>query len=212
MGYPNFFRYLALFGVAATLFQGVGCSLLATRPTQELSDTAAALRAAKEVQADILSPDLYRQASETFQKARRAYRLKEFAPAEDLLKTARLLAERAEYESVISGATRSESSPDDPYQEMPEQKLNMPQTPRAKPAQAHSPTKQNTLPEPIPVESYDQRMAEQKAEQAKQDQANKDFQSQSKQFKAYPDPPQVLVPNYGAPATGTSTSTTTSTQ
>src|SRR4051794_8128144 len=57
------------------------CSVLATRPTQEMSDAAAALRAAREVQADTLAPELYRQASEWFFKAKKEYKFKNFALA-----------------------------------------------------------------------------------------------------------------------------------
>src|SRR4051812_24234163 len=62
------------------LFQwaNLGCSLLATRPLQEMSDTSAAIRAAKEVQADTLSPEFYRQSNEWFFKAKHEYKFKNF--------------------------------------------------------------------------------------------------------------------------------------
>ena len=210
MRYLNSNLKLLAVGLATILVVAPGCSLFATRPTQELSDTAAALRAAKEVQADILAPDLYRQASETFQKARRAYRLKDFAPAEEFLKKSRILAEHAEFAAVMGGATRAESNPDDPYQEIPDHSAGPTIQPKkaARPA-PQDPVPQN-LPAPIPVESYDQRMQEEKAAQAKQEQEAKDFQKQNPAFKGYPDPPQVVIPSYG-PTSSANTSTNTST-
>ncbi|MGK5089104.1 DUF4398 domain-containing protein, partial [Bdellovibrionota bacterium FG-2] len=94
-------------------FTGAGfltgsCSILTTRPVQEMSDTTAALRAAREVQADVLAPELYREASEWFFKARREYKFKNFNLAEEYAKNARELAEQAEFESLRAGANRTE--------------------------------------------------------------------------------------------------------
>ncbi len=94
--------------LAAVLVLG-GCSLFATRPVQEMSDTAAALRAAREVQADVLAPDLFRQSNEWFLKARHDYKLKNFKTAREFAEKARGLAEQAEFEALKSGALRSES-------------------------------------------------------------------------------------------------------
>lgn len=87
------------------LFQQ-GCSLTVTRPVQEMSDTAAALRAAKEVSADTLAPDLFRGASEAYIKGRNEYRMKNFVVAKDHLAKAKRLAEQAELEALVNGAKR----------------------------------------------------------------------------------------------------------
>ena len=83
-----------------------GCSLTATRPVQEMSDTTAAIRAAREVQAQTLAPELYRQSNEWFLRARREYRLKNFREAKEYADRARLFAEQAEFEAVRNGAAR----------------------------------------------------------------------------------------------------------
>lgn len=94
-GIVGIFRFSGvLFGVLA------GCSILATRPVQEMSDTWAAMRAAKEAQADTLAPELYRRAAEWFFRAKNEYKLKNFMLASEYAEKARLLAEQAEFESV----------------------------------------------------------------------------------------------------------------
>jgi hypothetical protein len=91
-----------------------GCTILATRPVQEMSDTAAALRAAKEVSADTLAPELYRQANEWFFKAKREYKFKNFDLAQTYSNKARLYAEDAEFEAIRNGGNRSDSPMSDP--------------------------------------------------------------------------------------------------
>lgn len=90
-----------------------GCSSIwATRPVQEMSDTAAAIRAAKEVQADALAADLFRQADEEWILARREYRQKNFMEAKEALDRARKLAEQAEFEALRAGGSRTDLPPD----------------------------------------------------------------------------------------------------
>ncbi|HTL12278.1 MAG TPA: hypothetical protein VL588_07310 [Bdellovibrionota bacterium] len=71
-----------------------------------MSDTTAAIRAAREVQAPTLAPELFRQSQEWFLKARQAYHLKEFKEATEYAEKARYFAEQAELEAVRSGASR----------------------------------------------------------------------------------------------------------
>jgi hypothetical protein len=92
---------IALLGVA-------GCSLFVTRPVQEMSDTNAAIKAAKEVQADVKSPELYRQANEWFLRAKAEYKLKNFDIALDDARKARHFAEEAEFEVIKNGGTRGD--------------------------------------------------------------------------------------------------------
>ena len=96
----------SLYALTAIAMIQAGCSLTVTRPIQEMSDTAAALRAAKEVSADTLAPDLFRGASEAYIKGRNEYRLKNFVVAKDLLAKAKRLAEQAEVEALVNGAKR----------------------------------------------------------------------------------------------------------
>ena len=81
-----------------------------------MADTSAALKAAREVQAETLAPELFRQAGEWFFKAKKEYRLKNFDLAALYADKARTFAEAAEFESVRSGAQRtSDPLAVDPY-------------------------------------------------------------------------------------------------
>jgi hypothetical protein len=95
----------------ASTFGLIGCALFYTRPVQEMSDTSAAIRSAREVQADSLAPDLFREANEWFTRARREYRFKNFKLAHDYANKARNLAEKAEFEALRKGAVRTEIAP-----------------------------------------------------------------------------------------------------
>ncbi len=99
------FSSLVLFALPLT-----SCTIFATRPVQEMSDTAAAIKAAHEVQADTQAPELYRQANEWMIRAKNEYRLKNFALARDYSAKARRFAEQAEFESLKLGAARSDVS------------------------------------------------------------------------------------------------------
>jgi hypothetical protein len=123
-----------------------GCALFYGRPTQSMSDTAAAIKAAREVQADSLSPDLYRESNEWFMKAKREYKFKNFKLAKDYAEKARDLAEKAEFESLRKGGVRSDLGP------APE------------PAPAASPYAYPTS-EGVPAEEWDQRQQQQAPQQ-----------------------------------------------
>lgn len=75
-----------------------------------------AIRAAKEVGADILAPELYRNSLEKGQQARKEYRFKNFMQAKELADQARAFAEKAEFESIRNGGKR-EAVPQDPLAE-----------------------------------------------------------------------------------------------
>lgn len=90
------------------------CTLFVVRPVQEMSDTVAALRAAKEVQADILAPEMFQQANEWFFKAKHEYKFKNFSLARDYTNKARHLAEEAEFAALRNGGMRSEGGVVDP--------------------------------------------------------------------------------------------------
>ena len=101
---------------ALSVFLFTGCSVVAVRPAQEMSNMEVALKAAKEVSADTLAPELYRSALEKSLIARKEYRLKNFLNARKLADESRMIAEKAEYESIRNGAKR-EVAPEDPLAE-----------------------------------------------------------------------------------------------
>lgn len=81
--------------------------MMTIRPVQDMSDTAAAIRAAREVQADTLAPELYRQANEWFFRAKHEYKFKNFDLARSYSDKARVFAEDAEFEAIRNGGNRS---------------------------------------------------------------------------------------------------------
>jgi hypothetical protein len=145
-----------------------GCALFATRPVQEMSNTSAAMRAAKEVQADTLAPELFRQANEWFFKARAQYKFKNFQEAHEYATKARVLAEQAEFEAIRNGGVRSDGASGggsaDATQGTSSEAITkeMPESVSAEPT-----------PVGTPVEVYDQRKAaEDKAEQQQKEAVN----------------------------------------
>ena len=124
------------------------CALTATRPVQEMSDTSASIRAAKEVQADTLAPELYRQANEWYAKAKKEYKFKNFYFAKDYTLRARRFAEQAEFEAIKNGGNRTDIAP--PDQAAP--------TPEPSPSPYQYPA-----PEGTPAEDYEQRKGQEDA-------------------------------------------------
>lgn len=90
-----------------------GCSLFHDRPIQLMSETAAALKAAREVSADSLAPEKFRLANEAYFRAQNEYRLKNFAVAEKYAKRARRLAEESEFDALRQGSSRTSLLPPD---------------------------------------------------------------------------------------------------
>ena len=82
------YSFLLLFGA---------CSLTASRPKEEMSIAAAAFVAAREANAHISAPELYRKAEYYLLKARETYRKKYFDKAKDYALLARKFAENAEF-------------------------------------------------------------------------------------------------------------------
>ena len=141
-----------------------GCSaalILTTRPVQLMSDTAAAIRAAKEVQADTLAPDLYRQSNEWFFRAKREYKFKNFDLAKQYAEKARNYAEQAEFESVRNGGNRTEAGGVDPLSNIPDASGggNTTEDSGAKRDTASVPAAFPT-PQGTPAEEFDQRKKE----------------------------------------------------
>jgi hypothetical protein len=123
-----------------------------------MSNTTAAIRAAKEVQADTLAPELYRQSNEWFFKAKREYKFKNFKLAKEYSDKARFLAEQAEFESLKNGGNRAEQNISDPL-------ANANPTPAASPY---------AYPEPEGTfaEDYGKKKAEDEAKKKAEEQAH----------------------------------------
>lgn len=109
------------------------CSLTVTRPVQEMADTSAALKAAKEVGADTTTPELFRRANEAYFRARNEYRMKNFKLAKEYALRAKKLAEEAEFESLRLGATRNSMTPSEDLSAPPPPAYDYP-TPTGTPA------------------------------------------------------------------------------
>ena len=88
-----------------------GCSLFHDRPIQLMSETGAALKAAREVSADSLAPEKFRLANEAYFRAQNEYRLKNFAVAEKYARRARRLAEASEFDALRQGSARTSLLP-----------------------------------------------------------------------------------------------------
>jgi hypothetical protein len=129
---------------------GAGCSVFYTRPTQEMSDTSSAIRAAREVQADTLAPELYRQSNEWFFRAKREYKFKNFKLAKEYADKARFFAEQAEFESLRNGGTRTEHVSDP----MATTETSAPAAPATAPTPYEYPTPQGT-----PAENFEKQQS-----------------------------------------------------
>lgn len=101
----------------AALLTGSGCAIFTTRPTQLMSDTSAAIKAAREAQADVHAPELYRQANDWWFQARQEYKFKRFDTAEEYALKAREFAEKAEYSSIQQGAERQDLGPQETFED-----------------------------------------------------------------------------------------------
>ena len=96
----------------------IGCAISKTRPVQEMANADAAIRAAKEVKADSLAPELFRLSKEWYFKAQQEYKMKNFKEAHEYSEKSRHYAEQAEYEAIRNGGNRI-AVPPDPLSEGP---------------------------------------------------------------------------------------------
>ena len=173
------------------------CSVFATRPVQDMSDTTAAIRAAKEVQADTLAPELYREATEWFFRARKEYNFKNFQLAQEYAIKARRFAENAEFEALRNGGNRTDVAPPDQATQV--------QNPEPAPSPYAYPTPQGT-----PADVYEQRKAEDEARKQREEELQNRTQPTPTPTKTQPailQEPTILVPGAGTGGTGTSTTT-----
>jgi hypothetical protein len=166
-GAPAFLLAAAL---TTWVFCTSGCAIFTQRPAQEMSDTTAAIRAAREVQADTLAPELFRQASEWYFKAKNDYKYKNFKAAKDELLKARAYAEKAEFEASRNGAARTEVTAPDPMNNLPGGAPPPPPTPSYTPYDYATPTG-------IPAEDYDQRKKEEEQRSQQQNSTGQTHQT-----------------------------------
>ena len=163
---------LAVFGILTV----ISCALTATRPVQEMSDTTAAIRAAKEVQADTLAPELYRQANEWFAKARKEYKFKNFSFAQEYVLRARRFAEQAEIEAIKNGGNRLDVSPAD----------------QAAPLPSASPY-DYPMPEGTPADEYEKRKADDDARKAAELKASQQMPAPPTETPAVLAAPPIII-------------------
>lgn len=76
------------------------CGLTTTRPKLEMSLAQVAFMAAKEVQADVKAPGLFRKAEYYYLKAKSSYKRKYFNKAEQYALLSKKYSERAEYVAI----------------------------------------------------------------------------------------------------------------
>lgn len=78
----------------------LGCGLTTTRPKMDMSFAQVAFMAAKEAQADVKAPGLFRKAEYYYLKAKSAYRRKYFNKAQQYAILSKKYSERAEYIAI----------------------------------------------------------------------------------------------------------------
>ena len=76
------------------------CGLATTRPKLEMSMAQTAFMAAKEAQADVKAPGLYRKAEYYYLKAKSSYKRKYFNKAQQYAMLSKKYSERAEYVAI----------------------------------------------------------------------------------------------------------------
>ena len=76
------------------------CGLATTRPKLEMSMAQTAFMAAKEAQADVKAPGLYRKAEYYYLKAKSSYKRKYFNKAQQYALLSKKYSERAEYVAI----------------------------------------------------------------------------------------------------------------
>jgi hypothetical protein len=89
----RFFSLLLLVLISA-------CGLTASRPKLEMSMAQAAFMAAKNAQADIKAPGLFRKAEYYYLKAKSSYKRKYFNKAQQFALLSKKYSERAEYVAI----------------------------------------------------------------------------------------------------------------
>ena len=100
------FFYFFFFFTLSTLFPS--CGLVQTKPKLELSLAEAAFVAAREQNAHIKAPGLFRKAEIYYLKARSSYRKKYFSKAKQYALLSREFSEQAEFAAIKKSLLESE--------------------------------------------------------------------------------------------------------
>ena len=82
------------------LFLLSACGLTTTRPKLEMSMAQVAFMAAKNAQADLKAPGLFRKAEYYYLKAKSSYKRKYFNKAQEFAVLSKKYSERAEYVAI----------------------------------------------------------------------------------------------------------------
>lgn len=164
----NFTRFAVLsLGLGAVT---AGCSLAVTRPIQEMANAEVAIRAAKDLNADSLVPEIFRAANESFYKAKRDFRLKDFDNARANALKAMRLAEQAEFEAYRMGGATPEasnraSSPEGAFPD-PEDALREGTTPPREPVLEEAEDEEPAPSKEEPGTDYNEHLRQQEAEES----------------------------------------------
>lgn len=92
------FRIILLYLVLNLLWS---CGIATTRPKLEMNLAASAFQAAREAQADKLSPNLFRKAEIYFLKAKSSYKRKYFNKAKQYATLSQKFSEKAEMNAKL---------------------------------------------------------------------------------------------------------------
>ncbi|RPJ72182.1 MAG: DUF4398 domain-containing protein [Alphaproteobacteria bacterium] len=82
------------------LLFSTACGLTTTRPKLEMSMAQVAFMAAKDSQADVKAPGLFRKAEYYYLKAKSSYKRKYFNKAQQYARRSKKYSERAEYVAI----------------------------------------------------------------------------------------------------------------
>jgi hypothetical protein len=99
-----------LFIAGSTLLTFAACH---PRPSEELALADVAVKAAQKVKADALAPDLYRKAENFYLRAKKDYNEGYYDSSRKFAEQARVMAEKAEYKSLLRQTQLKGKSPDD---------------------------------------------------------------------------------------------------
>jgi hypothetical protein len=94
------FSFVSLVSIALILSLSFSCSLGTNRPKLEMSLAASAFVAAKEANARVVTPGLFKKAEVYFLKAKSAYKNKYFGQAKQYAILSKQFSEQAEYQAI----------------------------------------------------------------------------------------------------------------
>lgn len=181
----------------------MGCSLTATRPIQEMSNAEVAIKAARDLNADSLVPDIFRSANEEYYKAKRDFRLKDFENSKLHALRAMRLAEQAEFEAYrMGGATPEASRNSAPEGAYPDADAAFRENAQPEPQYEPAPPSNHSAPRKEPEEKgidYNEYVRQKEAEAERQ---AKEQELEKAKSEKKPGGPTGPKPPSGVPVTG----------